>query len=107
MAWAGVEARVSNGVHTVEDIEGNVISYKKWRVENSWGTDDAENAPDSGFYRMFDSYFDKYVTMAAVDLKYFEPDEARQILENASACKSFVYKYTDAFGCVAKCNRCK
>jgi aminopeptidase C len=63
---------------------------------------------DSGFYRMTDEYFDRYVTVAVVDLKYFEPEEAKLILKNAQEGKNFTYKFTDAFGAVARsCSHCK
>ena len=68
-----------------------------------------EHEKDDGFYRMTDEYFDQYVTMAVVDLRYFEPDDAKRILQNAKEGKAFTYKFTDAFGCVAlsSCNHCK
>ena len=56
---------------------------------------------------MTDDFFNKYVYHAVVDLKYFEPDEAKAILENANEGKSFTYRFTDAFGTVAQCNHCK
>nr|QBK91673.1 MAG: aminopeptidase [Pithovirus LCPAC302] len=101
-------AMVFNGVDAVEDDDGNVVEYKKWRIDNSWGSsDNVEEEKDYGYYRMTDDFFNKYVYHAVVDLKYFEPDEAKAILENANEGKSFTYRFTDAFGTVAQCNHCK
>lgn len=102
-------AMVFNGVDVVKDGEDKVVGYTKWRIMNSWGKNlSEEDELDHGFYRMSDEYFDKYVTMAVVDLKYFEPEDAKKVLDNAKQGKSFTYKFTDAFGCVAfnKCSHC-
>ncbi len=109
LASKPVHAMVFNGVDTVEDSDGKTTEYKKWRVFNSWGMGDVEEEKDSGFYRMTDSYFDRYVTLAVVDLKYFEQDEAKMILNNANEGNTFTYKFTDAFGAVAwsGCDHCK
>jgi len=105
-------AMAFNGVDAEEDEEGNVTTYRKWRVENSWGsnTDDIDATPDHGFHRMTDDYFDKYVYMAVVDLKYFDEIVLEKIMEQARKGNTFTYKYTDAFGCVAltkTCEHCK
>ena len=109
LASRPVHAMVIAGVDTIDNNEGKTLGYKKWRILNSWGCSDVEEEKDAGFYRMTDAYFDRYVTMAVVDLRYFEPDEAKLILTNAQAGKSFTYKFTDAFGAVAfnKCSHCK
>ena len=103
-------AMLFNGVDTIEDSEGEVVGYNKWRVENSWGMldGDSENSPDHGFHRMSDSYVDKYVYEAVVDLIYFPPDIAEKFTENVKSGNSFTYSAFDAFGCVArkKCLHC-
>jgi len=91
-------AMLFNGVDTIEDKDGNVIGYNKFRVENSWGNPlSDEETPDHGFHRMFNSYVDKYVYMAVVDVKYFEEEAMQKILENTKSGNSFTYKSTDAF----------
>ena len=103
-------AMLFNGVDTVEDSEGEVTDYIKFRVENSWGKldGDEDTSPDHGFHRMSDSYVDKYVYEAVVDLIYFPPDIAEKISGNVKSGKSFTYNAYDAFGTVArqKCNHC-
>jgi bleomycin hydrolase len=44
-------------------------SPRKWRVENSWGDDDA----DKGFYTMNDSWFDEYVFEIAAPKSLLAP----------------------------------
>ena len=99
------------GVDTVKDGEGNVLSYKKWRVENSWGMMNLlEDDPDSGYCRFSDSYVDKYVSQAVVDMKFLPPHVLEQLLENANAGRSYVYDPYDVFGAVAMfspCQHCK
>jgi len=104
-------AMLFNGVDTIEDGEGNVTGYNKWRVENSWGEIDGsvENSPDHGFHRMSDSYVDKYVYEAVVDLKYFDPEISQKIMDKSKTGESYTYSAFDAFGNVAmrgKCNCC-
>ena len=100
-------AMVIAGVDTIEDNQGNTTGYKKWRIFNSWGFGDIEHEKDEGFYRMTDEYFDRYVTMAVVDLKYFEPEETQLMMKNAQEGKCYTYKFTDAFGAVARpCSHC-
>ena len=43
----------------------------KWKIENSWGTDRA----NAGYYIMSDSWFDKYVYQAVVNIKYLNDEE--------------------------------
>ena len=90
-------AMVFNGVDAIEDKEGNVTGYFKWRVENSWNSRPEEEEPDHGYHRMSDAYMDKYVYMAVVDPTYFEPEVISQIVENTKKGISYTYKYTDAF----------
>lgn len=53
-------AMVITGVHLEEDIP------KRWKIENSWGTDN----PNDGYYFMSDTWFDKFVYQAVVNKKY-------------------------------------
>ena len=100
-------AMVFNGVDAVEDSEGNVSKYTKWRVENSWGMQDVlENDPDFGYFRMTDEYFDKYVYEAAVDIKYLDPDALEKLGANVKNGKSYTYEPYDAFGAVARRAKC-
>ncbi len=47
----------------VDIVDGKVV---KWRVENSWGSDNG----DSGYYYLYDNWFDDYVVRAVVKKKY-------------------------------------
>ena len=49
---------------------------KKWRVTNSWGTDNGK----AGYYTMTDNWFDKYVFNVILPKKYL-PEEVLAILE--------------------------
>ena len=102
-------ALIFNGVDTIEDQDGNVLGYKKWRVENSWGLKyDLESEEDFGYYRMMDDYVDKYVFMAVVDLKYFDPEVLSKIMKNNQEGKSYTYSPYDAFGTLARpCSHCR
>lgn len=101
-------AMLFNGVDTIEDKEGKVTGYKKWRVENSWSMNgDIEDQPDLGFYRFTDDYMDKFVYEAVVDMRYFEEDVIKNFLENEKEGNFFVYKATDAFGTVARRKSCQ
>lgn len=101
-------AMVFNGVDTIDDVDGRTVSYKKWRIENSWGKNsiDPDDEPDNGFCRMSDAYFDKYVYTAVVDLRYFKPEDMKKIMKNSKKGRSYIYKSTDAFGTVASCKHC-
>jgi bleomycin hydrolase len=91
-------AMLFNGVDTIEDKDSIVTGYKKWRVLNSWGNSlSEEETPDHGYARLTDSYFDKYVYMAVVELNFFEEETMKKILYNTKAGNSFTYKSTDAF----------
>jgi bleomycin hydrolase len=101
-------AMLFNGVDTIEDKEGNVTGYKKWRVDNSWGMyGDIEDQPDLGFYRFSDDYMDKFVYEAVVDMRYFDEDVIKKFLENEKEGNFYVYKATDAFGTVARRKSCQ
>ncbi|MCK4548055.1 MAG: hypothetical protein KAW17_11515 [Candidatus Eisenbacteria sp.] len=47
----------------VDVVEDEVV---KWKVENSWGTDNG----DDGWYYMYDNWFDDYVVRAVVKKEY-------------------------------------
>ncbi|WP_394940013.1 aminopeptidase C [Psychromicrobium sp. YIM B11713] len=51
---------------------------RRWRVENSWG----DQGADQGFYTMNDSWFDEYMFEVAVDKNKLSP-ELRAALEEA------------------------
>ncbi|MBN3284698.1 BLMH hydrolase, partial [Polyodon spathula] len=60
----------------VTDKEGKEGSYKKWRVENSWG-DDRGN---KGYLIMTDDWFSEYVYEVVVDKKYVSA-EVLEVME--------------------------
>ena len=104
-------AMIFNGVDTNENLEGEVLSYNKWRIENSWGKSDGDedSSPDHSCHRMSDAYVDKYVYMGVVDLKYFPQKITEKIMSNSQAGISYTYKATDAFGTLslkADCKHC-
>lgn len=104
----GNHAMVFNGVDTVDNQDGCVVGYKKWRIENSWGSKGSDDDEfDHGYYRMTDEYVDKYVYMAAVDSNYFEPSVVEKILENTKKGLTYTYKYTDAFSSQSLKNCCR
>ena len=99
MLFVGVE--VSN-----EDSENQ--EFRKWRIENSWDYNDLEREKDNGFYRMSDSWFDKYVHMAVIDIKYFPEEVCKEIIQNKN--DPITVKPWDLFGTVAMrsvCGCCK
>ncbi len=59
-ATAMTHAMLLTGVDVVDDAHGS--TPRRWRVENSWGTDKA----DKGFWTMNDSWFGDYVFEIAV-----------------------------------------
>jgi bleomycin hydrolase len=63
-------AMLFTGVDVVDGVT------RKWRVENSWGTDRGKD----GFYTMNDSWFDEYVFEIAARRDAI-PEELRQALE--------------------------
>lgn len=84
----GVKIR---GPKRLETVLGNVTSQHamvlmgvdivndevvKWRVENSWGTDNG----DAGFYYMYDNWFDDYVVRVVIKKKYL-PQRLLKLLE--------------------------
>ena len=60
--------------------------------------------PDNGCWQMSDDWFDKYVYMATVDLRFFPQEELVKIVEGAKS--KFVVKPWDAFGTVAVHSGC-
>lgn len=56
-----------------DEVEGEI---RKWRVENSWGTDVGKN----GYYVMSDSWFDQYMYQVVVDKKFI-PQEILSVLD--------------------------
>jgi bleomycin hydrolase len=59
-------AMVITGVDTT--AEGTA---RKWLVENSWGTDKGK----SGYWTMYDDWYDQNVLLVMVDKKVLEPDD--------------------------------
>lgn len=98
-------AMVINGVDMDEPREGEPATYKKWRVENSWGINcEMDWHPDHGCWQMSDQWFDQHVFMAVIDLRYFTQDTLNQIIENAK--DKFVVRPWDIFGTVATHRGC-
>ncbi len=54
----------------------NLVDGKpdKWKVQNSWGTEDA----DKGYYVLSDAWFDRYVFTASIDKKYLTETQRAQ-----------------------------
>lgn len=113
-AWTSLNshAMVINGVDM--DIPNNdkEYTYRKWRVFNSWGknSNDPENLPDEGCWQMSDEWFDQFVYMAVIDLKYFEfdPTVLSKIIENKN--DKIIVRPWSFFGVVASgagCGHCK
>lgn len=103
-------AMMFDGVDTIEK-EGEAVGYNRWRIFNSWGDNCAdEDSKDHGRYQISDDYFTKYVSMAAVSLKFFEQDALQKISDNMQSGKSFTYDYTDSMATQAMrapCSHCK
>lgn len=102
-------AMVIAGVDMDEKKEDVEPVYRKWRIENSWGTQvDLDWHPDYGYYKASDKWFDQYFYMAVVDIKYFKQDVLRKILDNQK--ETVVISPFDIFGTVAMhqgCSKCK
>jgi len=102
-------AMVINGVDMDEPVDDKDPVYRKWRVENSWGINcEFEWHQDSGCWQMSDEWFDQYVFMAVIDLKYFEQETLQHIVDNSKDKVSV--KPWDVFGGVAihkGCSSCK
>lgn len=64
--------------HAMVFVGVDVINDKplKWKVENSWGTDNG----DGGFYTMYDNWFDEYVIQSVINKKYL-PQRILDILD--------------------------
>lgn len=60
------------GVNLVEN------EITKWKIENSWGTDNGIQ----GYYAMSPSWFDKFVYQAVVHKKFLSSEELRAYLED-------------------------
>ena len=65
---------------------------RKWKIENSWGTDRAK----SGYYIMSNTWFDQFVYQAVVDKKYLNEEELKALKE-----KPIVLKPWDPMGSLA------
>lgn len=63
-------AMVITGVHLSDD------KPVRWKIQNSWGTDGA----NEGYYFMSDAWFDDYVYQAVINKKYL--DNKKEILES-------------------------
>lgn len=87
MAFAGVDVAAGTSGNASGDAEASVEASveagaaaegttKRWRVENSWGTDIA----DKGYFTMSDDWFDEFVYEVAVP-KSMLPAEYQAALE--------------------------
>lgn len=65
------------GVNLVENVP------TKWKIENSWGTDNGQQ----GYYAMSESWFDKFVYQAVVHKKYLSSEELKAYLEEPIVLK--------------------
>ena len=65
---------------------------RKWKIENSWGTDRGRN----GYYIMSNTWFDQFVYQAVVDKKYLNESELKALEE-----KPIVLKPWDPMGSLA------
>ena len=102
-------AMVINGVDMEEPNSEDDWTYKKWRVENSWGEKlPSDWEPDHGYWQMSDDWFDQYVYMVVLDLKFLPPSALEQIMTHRG--EKVPIKPWDVFGTVAThtgCNHCK
>lgn len=98
-------AMVLNGVDMNEPRDGAMLTYRKWRTENSWGVNcEMDWHPDSGCWQTSDEWFDQYVFMATIDLKYFPEEELQKIMQGSK--EKFVVRPWDVFGTVATHTGC-
>ncbi|MBQ9823791.1 MAG: C1 family peptidase [Solobacterium sp.] len=63
-------AMVLTGVNLVDD------KPDRWKIENSWG----DKVANKGYYIASDTWFDKYVYVAAINVKYLS-EEAKKALD--------------------------
>lgn len=73
------------------------ITYRKWRVENSWGYADGE--PDPGYLQMSDTWFDTYVYEVVVDIDVLPADVYAKYREKEYT--PVILPYNDPFSDVA------
>ncbi|NYE95559.1 bleomycin hydrolase [Psychromicrobium silvestre] len=74
----------------VDVLDGDT---RRWRVENSWGDENA----DQGFYTMNDSWFDEYMFEVAVDKNKLSPE-----LQAALAEPPIILPAWDPMGALAR-----
>ena len=102
-------AMVINGVDMDPPVEGTEPVYRQWRIENSWGISmEMEWHPDHGCWQMSDDWFDKYVHMVVLDLKYFPENVWEEIVKHKD--DKVIVKPWSVFGTVATyqgCDHCK
>lgn len=109
---APTHAMVFSGVHIEVSQEGEHLSTKKWRVENSWGINcEMEWHPDSGMWQMSDEWFDQNVFMAVIDINHFQTEDLSHALNKIIENKTnfVVLPPWDVFGTVAihkGCEKC-
>ncbi len=73
-------------------------NYIRWKIENSWGAEDDLN----GYLSVTDSWFDRYVFITAVDIKYL-PKKYLDILMDELEHKRFTeFDPRDPFGVLAQ-----
>jgi bleomycin hydrolase len=82
-----------DGSTTTNDDEIKEQKIKKWRVENSWGTDKG----DKGYLSMSDEWFNQYVFQIAVHKKYLDKN-----LMNILKQKPITLPAWDPMGALAK-----
>lgn len=91
-----------------DDNDSDNINYYKWRILNSWGFGDTDHEFDKGYYRMTDSFVDKYLQMAVLDIECFEEEDFEKIIQYKY--EPITIKPWDIFGTLALnvgCKGCK
>jgi len=79
-------AMVLTGVNLIDDVP------TKWKVENSWGTENAF----SGYYVMTDTWFDRFVFQVVINKKFLNEEELKALEK-----KPIVLKPWDPMGSLA------